>query len=336
MSQSGSGAQFRDVQMTMFPEPERLPRWRMSPDQFANDPDTYFHSSFYKDPKTKTSQFRGLHLGSEQAALERVANKGNHDGWARDAELADPEVDPQAPSRVRAAIHRYNLRDVGVARLDSPVEDEEANDLDRAPYIRPTAYSNFAEDVDAPSVVVDNPSHMRSHAEIVSAALAKGADKSKMHPHTRLLYDAGILDTHHLVDPDVVHEEVRPMSQIHEQHSGGLFPYRLGHGSGNRGQTVRHASREEIASHLPAEHRDNALSTMYDEHSYDVYDRGDQERRHSDFVQADKGRTAFNESEQSRLRTERRLPGLQVHTTKDVPTTAPQRVSDRGRRVPPS
>ena len=281
-------------QLGLFPEPERrFPSLaEMSPDQFANHPNTVFHSSYYKDPRSDTlvRDHIGFHAGTEQSALERARSIGEFKPsyWDQVTPLADTSSEP-AVARARAqgrtsvsepriGLHKFNLERID--NLDSPISDGASNSRIRD-FPHPTAYVNEIEDPDSLSVRLDDMSQARTHSEVVRQALESGLDESRLHPLTRHLYRSGNLDAPELLTRNRIKSLIQTPADIYDQHGGGLFPYRLHTDSGSnllsREETSRLATlaaqdgSETSSKMLPLPAGADSKPKTAEQHTDDLY-----------------------------------------------------------------
>jgi len=240
----------------------------MSPEEFENDPHTVFHASYKRLPRegeTYRSTYRGIHAGTEQAALERIANLRSHHGGYSAHQMVLPELAPNADQQAReeqdlegharalradrgmydpprAVVQAVNLKRYGVDNLTKPFSDSEANK--RAEFDKPFAYTNAVEDPSSMSVVIPkrNPGPL-THEHYVDEAISQGRE-SEVHPTTMAMYKSGHLGMD-VVDPDQVAKQLEE-NDLYNQHSDGLFPYETGHAENGKRVVDRLLSREDV------------------------------------------------------------------------------------------
>lgn len=240
-------------QMSLFPEPERLPLARMSPRQFENDPSTVFHASHYKIPEGEQDfhqMYRrsgdeefgpGLHAGTEQAATERAHALGRFSEWKDD----HPDGLQRASTTRNPVMHVLNLSQMGVHQLHEPESDNNINDWDmwdddHFSKYTPTAYTNGTEDQGSVSVVIPyrHAAIPMTHTDFIDQHLAKGGTLEQLHPVTRHLYERGQLETHR----EIPLQEPASRTNFWD-HNRGLFPVMQKRGLAPE----RPVSREELA-----------------------------------------------------------------------------------------
>lgn len=241
------GSQFTDV--PLFTEEEhptrRIEPHQMSPEQFRAHPDTVFHATYQPLPDVGTSYehpsqnggYTGVHTGTEQSALERLAGLGP---WR-----SDPHGWKDSPEgeSVKATLHALNLSRYGIDRIDDPISDVAANDLSNVKSMqRPTAYKNDYEDKHSLSVIIPRIPGPVTHSDFVKEAIDNGR-RHEVHPRTLALYDRGLLE------PKVHYTEARSLvaGTTPEDHAGGLFPFVL---KNKNAKSETLASRETVTKDI--------------------------------------------------------------------------------------
>ena len=248
-----------------------------SPEQFRDDPQTVFHASYVKIPRSLARgqqhgrDFPGIHAGTYQAAAERSLSFGRPFHSMDPDQRADGREYSHDVDNAKIVFHRLSLRDSplpakGPGSVDELLADDEANDEGRLRYSdRPLAYENTAEDVGSASVVFPNhavPKRLHQSDWVEEAARNNSAAGRRpdygIHPRTWAMYKGMNLDNHDQKTFDEVAAELRPNDRS-EERGGGLFPYVMRRENPNYDMTSmtnhgkphieRYASREEVAEH---------------------------------------------------------------------------------------
>ncbi|CAB4124062.1 hypothetical protein UFOVP45_133 [uncultured Caudovirales phage] len=160
----------------------------MSPEEFASHPYAVFHTSHLPESQVldvdSRSKFgsKGIHLGTEQAALER------HNVTAA--------MSNQAPGRTMdARMHTFWHKPESPWTVDHPISDDQANSHETFDFVKNPYYKNTGEDAGSLSLLAVDSSKLKKHSDYVREAISAGKE-DEIHPMTRARYDAGALDSH--------------------------------------------------------------------------------------------------------------------------------------------
>ena len=179
--------QFQQMELPIqVDEPKVKAPHQMSPEEFASHPFAVFHTTHLpadkvKDPDARTHP--GIHLGTERAASQRHLTTGHKT-------QGNTHNGPSAGGR-EATMHVFH-HDPG--QRVSVTSDRKANDWYGSirKGKRNMYYSNDTEDRGSLSLVVHNPSRLKSQHEYVDEAIKQGKG-DEVHPHTMKLYKQGAL-----------------------------------------------------------------------------------------------------------------------------------------------
>jgi len=156
---------------------------QMSPEEFASHPFAVFHSTHLpaedvKDPYARSSP--GIHLGTDRAATQR--------------HLVTGSVVPRGYTQ-NASMHVFH-HDPG-ERVQRTTDDVANNYRGNPARTKANAYyENEHEDKGSLSLVVHDPSRLKSHHDYVQQAIKEGKE-GEVHPYTMQLYKSGSLNAGH-------------------------------------------------------------------------------------------------------------------------------------------
>lgn len=181
--------QFQQMELPIqVDEPKIKAPHQMTPEEFASHPFAVFHSTHLpadqvKDPDARTHP--GIHLGTERAASQRHLTTGKpFPGLNLKTGMYSYDSTP-------ASMHVFH-HDPGQRVFIT--SDDRANDWYGSirKGKRNAYYSNDTEDRGSLSLVVHNPSRLKSQHDYVEEAIKQGKGE-EVHPHTMKLYKQGVL-----------------------------------------------------------------------------------------------------------------------------------------------
>ena len=183
---------------------------QMSPEEFASHPFAVFHSTHLpaedvRDPHARSSP--GIHLGTDRAATQRHLVTG---------------LMVSQPYTRNASMHVFH-HDPGdrVQRTTDNVANEYTGNPSRRKLN--SYYENEHEDKGSLSLVVHDPSRLKSQHDYVVEAIKQGKG-DEVHPYTMQLYKSGSLeaghDTAHWVSKQHFNDTLSPEEHRYNEHMG--------------------------------------------------------------------------------------------------------------------
>jgi len=160
---------------------------QMTPEEFAAHPYAVFHSSHLPTDAVLNPEKRpyggGIHVGTEQAALERHVATSSRDNIERHT-VGDPRM------KSDGRLHTFWHAPTG-HQLSEVISDWQANNRD--PKEGPAYYKNDMEDRGSTSLVTNQPESLKTHGEYVRQAI-KAKKGHEVPAKTIEMYRQGALD----------------------------------------------------------------------------------------------------------------------------------------------
>ncbi len=182
-----------DAQFGLFSAHDQSMRKRtaaeMSTEQFRTLPGAYHHATYRATMPTKSTGMgsAGIHLGTRQAAMERVDDMG-----ARNPNMSDIHADPSKPADIH--VRRISPGANMATTVDNPDQDR-GEDWDgmgeREAHEFGEHYKNTHEDEGSISIRVPDASYLDSHRKAVDRATRSG---EPVHPEAVAARAGGHLD----------------------------------------------------------------------------------------------------------------------------------------------